>query len=139
MVLNKFADLIEEEYIAATQAPNEVKDEVPEKIEAVEKEETEVVADEPVEESAMIVDESENAAQAEAAKEQVDAAEATKKQAEASRIIVAAGLQFKVVFNRSGKRLIFFCTLERAEFVSVSSVIFIFIFVWCCVCVGCFI
>ena len=107
MVLNKFADLIEEEYIAATQAPNEVKDEVPEKIEAVEKEETEVVADEPVEESAMIVDESENAAQAEAAKEQVDAAEATKKQAEASRIIVAAGLQFKVVFNRSGKRLIY--------------------------------
>jgi len=28
----------------------------------------------------------------------------------------SAGLRFKVVFNRSGKRLIFFCTSEHAEF-----------------------
>jgi len=107
MVLNEFADLTEEEYIAATQAPNEVKEEVPEKIEAVEKEETEVVVDEPVEESAIIVDGSENAAEVEAAeaakkqaeasktkaaaeKGQVDAAEAAEKQAEASKVKAAA-------------------------------------------------
>jgi len=107
MVLNEFADLTEDEYIAATQAPNEEKEEVPEKIEAVEKEETEVVVEEPVEESAIIVDESENAAEAEAAeaakkqaeasktkaaaeKGQVDAAEAAEKQAEASKVKAAA-------------------------------------------------
>jgi len=50
------------------------------------------------------------------AKKQIDAAEAAKKQAEACKIIAAAGLRSKVVFNQSGKRLIFFCTLERAEF-----------------------